>query len=222
MIELKYTTILFKMFPERFEHHSESNNNVLDDSPQAYKYEQNIKQLCSVASENQLFCVQPKNRQLLNIFTGQVATNKQACDILSFRQIGEQAYQGYVKYHMLQYFYHNKGQHKLLTMATKNTVKRKGAVKERDDKHLIMCLRCHLVLSNYHKLGNPSEVQYSGWPRALADEEGNPHKGNKSAWTTKLVSQYQSADAPILVLHLLFVPHTIIVDTMLRLSQISF
>ena len=216
-----HNSFIQELFPERFEHHSESNNNILDDSPQAYKYEHNIKQLCSVASEYQLFCVQPKNRQLLNVFTGQVATNEQACDMLSFRNIGEQAYQDYVKYHMLQYSTITKTnlrQHKLLTMASKNTVKRKGTAKERDDKHLIMCLRRHLVWSNYHKLGSPSEVQYSEWPRALADEEGNPHKGNKSAWTTKLVSRYQSADAPILVSHLPFVPHTVIVDAMFLLN----
>jgi len=216
-----HNSFIQELFPERFEHHSESNNNILDDSPQAYKYEHNIKQLCSVASEYQLFCVQPKNRQLLNVFTGQVATNEQACDMLSFRNIGEQAYQDYVKYHMLQYSTITKTnlrQHKLLTMASKNTVKRKGTAKERDDKHLIMCLRRHLVWSNFHKLGSPSEVQYSEWPRALADEEGNPHKGNKSAWTTKLVSRYQSADAPILVSHLPFVPHTVIVDAMFLLN----
>jgi len=103
-------------------------------------------------------------------------------------------------------------------MATKNTVKCKGTAKERDDKHLITCLRRHLIWSIYHKLGSPSEVQYSEWPWALADEEGNPHKGNKSAWTTKLVSRYQSADAPILVSHRPFVSHTIIVDAMFILN----
>ena len=38
---------------------------ILDTSPQAYSYEQNVKQLCTVAVESNLFCIQPTNRELM-------------------------------------------------------------------------------------------------------------------------------------------------------------
>jgi len=34
-----------------------------------------------------------------------------------------------------------------------------------------------------------AEEQYSELPRALCDEDGNPHTGNKSVWTDKLSIQ---------------------------------
>ena len=75
-------------------------------------------------------------------------------------------------------------------MSTKKPVKVKGTVKERDDKKLITCLLHHLVWSNYHQqLGNPSEIQYTKLPRALADEQGHPHTGNESTWTTEIASR---------------------------------
>ena len=51
---------------------------------------------------NNLFCVQPNGRELLNVFTGQLATHQQSCDMLLFRQVGEQAFENCVTYHILQ------------------------------------------------------------------------------------------------------------------------
>jgi len=67
--------LIQQLFPECFKHQREPNNNILDNSPQAHKYEQNFKQLCSVVSENKLFSAQPVSRDLLNVFTGQIASN---------------------------------------------------------------------------------------------------------------------------------------------------
>ena len=39
----------------------------------------------------------------MNGFTGQLATHEQTCNMLPFRQIGEQAFQNYVNYHILQH-----------------------------------------------------------------------------------------------------------------------
>ena len=48
-----------------------------------------------------------------------VATHERSCDMLSFHQVGEQAFQNYVKYHILQYPSSAKvtlQQHKLMTI----------------------------------------------------------------------------------------------------------
>ena len=86
-----------------------------------YGYEENIKQICAVVVANNLFSVQTNGRDLLNVFTGQQATHEQTCDMLSFRQVGEQAFRNYVKFHILQCPSSTKAplrQHKLMTIVT--------------------------------------------------------------------------------------------------------
>ena len=50
-----YKNIIHQLFPERLIHQIRLNG-ILDNSPQAYRYEQNVKQLCTVAVESNLFC----------------------------------------------------------------------------------------------------------------------------------------------------------------------
>ena len=60
----------------------------------------------------------------MNVFTGQIATQEQTCDMLTFNQTGEQAFFNYAKYHILQCPSAQKAplrQHKLITMTTKAT-----------------------------------------------------------------------------------------------------
>ena len=58
--------------------------------------------------------------------------------------------------------------------------------------------------------------QYSIFPRALADEEGNPHKSAKSNWMDKLQSQYLTAKPPVVVSTLPqgWLPQLVILDAM--------
>ena len=87
-----YMNLIQQLFPERLVHQTKPTD-ILDDSPQAYRYEQNVKQICALVVANNLFSIQPNSRELLNVFTCQLATNEQTCDMLSFRQVGEQAFQ---------------------------------------------------------------------------------------------------------------------------------
>ena len=66
---------------------------------------------------------------------------------------------------------------------------------------------------------NSSEEQYSVLPRALADEDSNPHKGNKSTWTDKLQNRYQSADPPVFMNLLPWVPEVVIIDAMFMINM---
>ena len=48
---------------------------ILDNSLQAHWYEQNVKEIGTMVVANDLFCIQPNGRELLNVFTGQLATH---------------------------------------------------------------------------------------------------------------------------------------------------
>ena len=212
-----YKNLIQELFPERSFCHTQPSD-ILDSSPQANRYEENIKQMSNLVVTKGLFPTNPHNdRGLLNVFTGQQATHEQTSDMLSFYQIGENAFQNYVKYHILQTSSVKAPlrQHKLITMATTKAHKTRSTHKEREAKQVITCLRRRLAWVNHnHQPYAASEEQYSELPRALCDEDGNPHKGTKSAWTDKLFIRYQKTDPPVFTTTLPLPPQVVIIDAM--------
>ena len=156
------------------------------------------------------------NRGLFNAFNGEKATPEQAIDMLTFRQIGTQAFHQYVTYYILKQSSNAPvRRRKLLTMAEIKQTKRKSKQKEKEAKQVIKCLRKRLTWYNQTKLPyDPSNEQYSVLPRALADEDGNPHKGSKRIWSEKLESRYQSIHLPVFIKTVPWLPQVDIVDAM--------
>ena len=58
-------------------------------------------------------------------------------------------------------------------------------------------------------------------PRALADEDGCPHKSNKSNWTEKLHHRYQSTQPGVIVSSLPWLSQTVIIDAMFMIHTKS-
>ena len=55
-------------------------------------------------------------------------------------------------------------------------------------------------------------------PGALCDEDGNPHRGNKSTWTDKLATRYQKADPPVFTTTLPVPAQVVIIDAMFAIN----
>ena len=62
------------------------------------------------------------------------------------------------------------------------------------------------------------EMQYSLYPRALADEEGHPHKGSKSHWTDKLQSRYRTTEPPLFTICPPWTPQVVLLDAMFLIN----
>lgn len=78
---------------------------------------------------------------------------------------------------------------------------------------LAWCSRTKLLYDAAHE-------QYSLFPKALADENGIPHKASKSIWTDKLESRYNSSDTPV-VMHTMpqgWVPQVAVLDGMFLIN----
>ena len=213
-----YKNLIQQLFPEQLVHQLQPSD-ILDRSPQAYKYEENIKHMCQLVKANSLICSDLQTgRELLNIFTGQLATNEQACDMLSFYQIGEQAFHNFVKYNILEVPSTPRApmrQHKLLTMNTSKNRKVRSTPKEREQRQVITCLKRHLAWARHNKQPHTAaEEQFCELPRALSDEDGHPHKGSKSTWTDKLASRYQTTVPPVFTSFLPVTPEVVIIDAM--------
>ena len=87
-----YKNLIRQLFPERFTQ-STNSNTILDSTSQANHREENIQQMCSTISTCRLLPPQLQtNRELFNAFNGQQATPEQSSDMLTFCQIGIQAF----------------------------------------------------------------------------------------------------------------------------------
>jgi len=136
---------------------------------------------------------------------------------MTFWDIGLEAYKHYINTRLIQRNMISVPLRckKLLTMSSMKTRKKKMIPKELEAKQVIKCLRHWLQWCNNNKISFDSEEeQYSILPWALADEDGCPHKSNKSHWTNKLQQRYQSLEQSVIVSLLSLVPQATITDTM--------
>ena len=81
-----FNNLMEVLFPER--HEKLFSNTITDIIPSVKHIEENVQKLCSEINANKLMDIQEGNRELMNVFNGQVATPEQAIDVLSFRNIG--------------------------------------------------------------------------------------------------------------------------------------
>ena len=215
-----YKNIIHELFPEKDTKQSTSNT-IIDSTPQSYQGEENIKQMCSLIRTKNLLMT-TTNRGILNVFSGQKATPEQEADMLNFRHIGTQAYLDYVTHHILHQPSSVKAplrRHKLLTMKPVKSYAKRRNPKDQESRQVIKCLRRKLAWSNHGNIQyDESDEQYSVLPRAIADEDGNPHKSSKSNWSDKLATRYGSSDPPVFTSHLPFVPQVAIIDAMFMLN----
>ena len=87
--------------------------------------------------------------------------------------------------------------------------------KEQEAKQVIKCLKKQLAWCNQSNVTyDSSEEQYSILPRAIADEDGKPHKANESNWTIKLQSHYESAKPPVFINIIPWSPQAVITEAM--------
>ena len=199
-------------------------NSIIEKTTASGKVYQNIKRMVHVINNADLLPVHiPKNRGLINTFTTQKATQEQLHDMLQFQTLGEEALDRYITHFIIGIPSTSSSlrRHKVLTMASPKITKRKLSQKDKENKLVTTCLRRRLAWCNRTSIPyNSSEEQYSLYPRALADENGNPHKGSKSIWTDKFKKRYVLSDPQVFYskLPLGWTPEVAIIDTMFLIN----
>ena len=214
-----YKNLTQQLFPGRTDEDL-GKNDIIDCTPNGKHQEDNIEQMCSVISSKKLFDLQ-LNRGIVNVFSGQKATEEQATDMLSCHKIGTESFHNYIKYHILKQRSTNAPlrKHRLLTMASPKPKRHRVSAQEKETKQVIQCLRRKLAWCKYNAQPDALDNdQYSVLPRAIADEEGYPHKGTKSRWTDKLESRYKSAKPTVFTNFPLWTPEVVIIDAMFLIN----
>ena len=141
--------------------------------------------------------VLPKNNDLdvslRNPFTTKTASPAQQEDLLTFRDIGQSDFDTFVQYKYLGDTSVNPiaRQHKLKTFANPKVTKRTVNNLQKEKSLVTKCLRSRLLWAQSHSEDNENyEQQYLELPRAIADENGIPNKGQKSNATSFYFKRY--------------------------------
>ena len=145
--------------------------------------------MCTLIHSNKLFDLQQPNQGIMNVFSGTKATEEQASDMLNCHKIGTESFHNYINYHKKKPSSTNAPvrKYKLLTMASLKPKRQRATPQQKEAKQVIQCQWRRLAWSK-HNEQQPDALNndhYSILPRAIVDEEGYPHKCNKSRWTNK-------------------------------------
>ena len=184
--------------------------------------------MCTYINKSSLFSVQTTNRGVVNYFTSQKTTHEQQYDMLHFREIGTESYLNFITHRILMITSTDRApvrKKKILTMNKPKSTKRRVTRKEKEAKLVTKCLRRRLAWASRSNQSTQNlSDQYSIFPRALADEYGNPHKASKSTWKKKIRSRYKFAPSPVLLSAIPpgWIPQTVIIDAMFLINTTPF
>ena len=209
-----------QLFPASETSSSPQQPTIMDGTATTKHYEENIEKMSLLLSQYALLPSSVEsNRGIVNVFTGTKATPEQTHDLINARNLGEQGYINYVSHYLLQLPSVTEApirRKRLLSMAPIKATKRRTSHKEKEERDTIKYLRRRLAWCNQtgQKYDEGNE-QYSLLPRALAEIDGSPHKGNKSKWTDKLQSRYNAAP---FMSALQWIPEVVIIDAMFSIN----
>ena len=165
------------------------------------KSEANIQLQTNVVKAKKLFEITIDDRGLINPFTNKHASPDQLHDLLNFREIGNSEFNKFIEYYILhQASIKLPGRKKqLLTFSNKKPSKRHTNQLERDRRIVQKCI--HKKIKWSKQTGHPIDIgeQYIPIPLAIATNDGQPRKGQKSNTTKCLMTRYQESSPPVLL-----------------------
>ena len=136
-----------------------------------------------VTTSNILPADSSTDKDLVNPFTGKIATPAQQEDLLNFQSIGKSDFDAFVQHTYLgeSSVQPTARRHRLKTFATPRTTKRQVNNLQKEKTLVAKCLKNRLLWAQMHGgKGETTQEQYLELPRALADEDSTPTKGQKS------------------------------------------
>ena len=185
------------------------------------KARENIHTMKELIAKSDTLPLQVTDCMLLrNGFTGTNATSAHQSDLINFRNIGQNDFDAYVE-HVYLRTCNTKASVKLNRLTTfsttsRNVSKQQYARLQAEKKHVTRCFKKRLLYSQMTKDTFPHE-QYLELPRAIADVNGIPQKGQKSLTTSFYFKKYgEEVIAP--KFPPAWVPHSVILEGMFLIN----
>ena len=141
----------------------------------------NVKVYYAKLLETKMF-LPDQEPQLHHVFTQVNATKEQQASLLSYHEIGSEAYEVFCKYQILKDTSNIKPvvrQHRLKTFAKKKVSKRKITSLEKEKKMITMCYKRTIAFSEERGQPVSALCQFIEKPRAICDTNNMPQKGAK-------------------------------------------
>ena len=158
----------------------------------------NIEFMRAAIEKDQMYAYQSSNQGLWNFLDKVKATPEQERDMLSFRSIGQEAYEAYMKTKVLKESSTNVPIRKkrLCTFSTTQSEKKRMKQLQREQKLSQCLLKRHVswLAANGNEAGNPDILfgPLSTVPQALSSGKGMPYKSAKSQTTGYLEKRYSN------------------------------
>ena len=146
-----------------------------------------------ISANNVLPVDNASDSNLRNPFSGKTASPAQQIDLLTFRDVGQSDFDTFVqhKYLCTSSVTPIARQHRLKTFANRKVTKRSMSNVQKEKNVVTKCLRSRLLWAQVHGGTTESpEQQYLELPRAIADANGIPNKGQKSNTTSYYSKRY--------------------------------
>ena len=214
-----YKNIMTQLFPSSGLQTDKSTKSMFINCPETRARQENVSRMMDEIEQKQLLPILTTNRGLINTFTGQRANHAQTHDLLNFRDIGTTKFENYVSFRILKAPSTSEApqrKQRLLTMAPAKVTRRTVSQKEKEHKQVTKCLRRRLAwCTRTGEKYDPANEQYSPYPRALSDTNGQPHSGVKKFWTDRLQKRYSkliTADLPE------WIPEAVILEGMFLIN----
>ena len=184
-----------QLFPTA-KHSLPTTTSAYSSDPSNLKSEKNIQAQIDSIQSHLLLATGEGNRGLINPFSRKQASPKQQHDLLNFRSIGQQEFLLRIATTVLKQpsvQAPNRKRH-LQTFSDKQVNKRRVSQLEKDKKLILTAMKKKMQYSrrNGKPIENPGE-QLIEIPLSIADNDGNPIKGQKSYVTKALEARYKSA-----------------------------
>ena len=162
-----------------------------------------------MTEKKMLFCHDNQDRGLVNVFTSEVHQMNKNMQV-------KKAFHNSLLITFLS------SQHKRVQFTKRNYWLWVHHIQKQRRKHPINWKKVNKWLNVWKVKWHGVHIQaslyqwnnYSIYPRALADENSNPHKSPKSNWTNKLKMKYESKFIQVFATELSSAPELVIIDAM--------
>jgi len=94
-----FKNLLHILFPKRFQ--ESVNHATISVGTHAQHCEQNVQAMCELMESKKTVGME-RNRELVNVFSGQIPTPEQSADMMQFREVGTMAYRQYISTRLLK------------------------------------------------------------------------------------------------------------------------
>lgn len=180
----------------------------------------NVAKMVDLIDTKHVLSTDDTDSTLANKFTGISAMPDQQHDLLAFRQIGQAEFENHIECRILRKPSAQPPSRlkKLKTFTISKDTKQKAKQINREKKIIETCTQKQLALCRSGQPNTTLNPPYIPLPRALVNEDGQPHKANKASPTNFFKNRYKEASVVINCFPPQWTPDSVLLEGMFMIQ----